>query len=210
MQPITATTSDHREYSVLTGQVDVAAEPNGKSHLKPASKMVAFAVSYPALHSTIEVSSQSQDLLVMQTFINYTRPTPTNDGQAAAIPDLKVSLRETIKKVVTLSPMALQQQHEAAWRSLWLSGFSITHSHAPQAVNGYQINATLYYLLTQRPMSVPNSAEMDSHQTLLPEVVQLANIDPIGVEQQHYRPDRCYNGHSTFHVSCPRRSPKVV
>lgn len=200
-QPIMATTSDHREYSVLTGQMDIATEPNGKSPLKTNSKIVAFAVAYPSLHSTIEVQSQSQSLLVMQTFINYTKPlSGTNDGQAAIV-DLKVSLRETIKKVVALSPISLQQQHEAAWQSLWLSGFSITHSHAPQAVNGYQINATLYYLLTQRKMPVSNILEMDSHQTFLPEVVQNTDMDSMSSELRLFKPDRCYNGHSTFHVS---------
>lgn len=198
------TSRDHREYSVIVG--NIADEASFSTHLDhrktslPGSKKVrGVAIAYRSILNTHEVQSNSNARLVVQTFINYTKPYDQDVHLQAAVPDLKVTLRESVKKIVQISPITLQRQHELAWQSLWSSGFSISHSHAPDVVNGYQINSTLYYLLTQRRMSI--SHKFDSKANALQEIPLLADFENDSSKVVAYRPDRCYHGHSTLHVS---------
>ena len=46
---------------------------------------------------------------------------------------------------------SLREQHISIWKRLWTTGFGISHSMAEEAVNGLQINATTYYVLSQVP-----------------------------------------------------------
>lgn len=198
-QKILVTTNDHREYSIIVGHVYGTEPQNG--HFKKNTKYQAVAVAYPSLHETIEVQARNRGSLLVQTFVNYTKTSSSESEVEASIPDLKVTLRETVKKVVQLSPNVLHQQHEASWRSLWWSGFSISHSHAPNAINGYKINATLYYLLCQRTMqSTPNTKNGVQSQ-FLAEISSLVDGDLSQTESYLFKPDRCYNGYSTLHVS---------
>ncbi len=48
----------------------------------------------------------------------------------------------------------LREKHLLVWQSLWTTGFGISHSMADNAVNGGQINATMYYVLSQSPALV--------------------------------------------------------
>ena len=50
-----------------------------------------------------------------------------------------------------MTTLSLRQMHLDIWHSLWTTGFGISHSMAEEAVNGYQINATMYYVLSQSP-----------------------------------------------------------
>jgi len=45
----------------------------------------------------------------------------------------------------------LAESHANTWRQLWSMGFSISPSLAADAINGDQINATLYYAMSQTP-----------------------------------------------------------
>lgn len=199
MQKLLVSTSDHREYSVIVGQVYDKSD-NNKHYVSSNSLSQAVAIAYPALHDSIEIQARNQGSLCVQTFVNYTKPYTSDSDVQAAIPDLKVTLREAVKKVIELSPVVLQKEHESAWRSLWWSGFSITHSHAPNAVNGYQINATLYYLLSQRTMPMPIEFDGVKHERPLAQLNSLADQDVNHSQALLYKPNHCYNGHSTFHV----------
>lgn len=205
IQNILISTTDHREYSILVGQVFEPTSNTNKNYIKGGTKAQAVAIAYPSLHDSIEVKERSQHTLTVQTFLNYTKPYEHETEVHAAVPDLKVSLRETVKRVIALSPVILAQQHDTAWRSLWWSGFSISHSHAPAAVNGYQINATLYYLLSQRTMPVPPAGELFPgaglrHLRPLNELATLSDVDVNRSVALLYKSNQCYNGHSTFHV----------
>ena len=41
----------------------------------------------------------------------------------------------------------LRREHVLAWNNIWKSGFAISNSLATDALNGDQINATIYYVL---------------------------------------------------------------
>lgn len=199
-KPIGVTTKDHREYSMIVAPVQHSIENHsGKKQSNRLSKAQAIAIAYPSLHDTIEVHPNDRFSLSVHTFINYTGVFSHESEMQAAIPDLKISLRETVKKLVDFSDTALQQYHEHAWEKIWSSGFSISHSHAPNVVNGYQINATLYYMLSQRPMLLPNQSNQQSNSILENFSNELTNLETIN-RSLIYRPDRCYNGHSTLHA----------
>jgi len=48
-----------------------------------------------------------------------------------------------------MTQFSLRQLHVDIWRKLWTTGFGISHSMADNAINGQQINATMYYVLSQ-------------------------------------------------------------
>lgn len=198
-QKILVTTSDHREYSVIVSQVYDKNENSLLTKYKN-TKSQAVAIAFPSVHDSIEVQANSHESLSVQTFVNYTKLYEQESELQAAIPDLKVTLREAVKKVVQLSPSVLHQQHETAWKSLWRSGFSINYSHAPRALNGYQINATLYYLLSQRRMQYYSHFSDNQNVQLLGELSSLTDVDSSRSEMLLYKPNQCYNGHSTLHV----------
>ena len=194
-------TKDHREYSMIVAPIQHTETFNSKqSNRSPKARLIAIA--YTSLHNTIEVHPNDHLSLTVHTFINYTDVFKHESEMQAAIPELKVSLRETVKKLIDFSDTALQQYHEHAWEKIWSSGFSISHSHAPNVINGYQINATLYYMLSQRSMLLPNQSDQQSNSVLenfnteLSSFIEMETINRSLI----YRPDRCYHGHSTLHV----------
>ena len=188
------TTKDHLEYSIIVGQL------SDKTNSVSTKTYRAVAIAYSALHNTIEVPGNDRTILQMQTFINYTNILSREADVQAAIPDLKVLLRDTVKRVLQLSSTSVQLYHDYAWDYLWRSGFSITHSHAPNAINGYQINATIYYLLSQRQMAIHSNVEPPTSSVSVHELISLSEMDFPLVERNLYQPDRCYNGHSTLTV----------
>lgn len=48
-----------------------------------------------------------------------------------------------------MSSQGLKEEHIKIWKALWTTGFGISHSMAEEAVNGGQVNATMYYVLSQ-------------------------------------------------------------
>lgn len=66
---------------------------------------------------------------------------------------------------------------------LWHSGFGISNSLAPHAINGFNINMTMYYVMS--------NALTPLHEfTTSPQ-------DKLDLERQLYFPDRCYESHHT-------------
>ena len=56
-----------------------------------------------------------------------------------------------IMKAAGRSNQSLKEEHLKIWKSLWTTGFGISHSMADDAVNGVKVNATIYYVLSQTP-----------------------------------------------------------
>lgn len=56
-----------------------------------------------------------------------------------------------MNRALSLTNDMLRWHHSSVWKSLWTTGFGISHSLADDAVNGHQINATMYYVLSQAP-----------------------------------------------------------
>ncbi|UXI18051.1 transcriptional repressor protein YY1-like [Sarcoptes scabiei] len=189
---ISISTKDHQDYSMLVAPVQIQKRNSVKSNILTR----AIAIAYPSLHNSLEVHPNNRYSFTVNTFINYTQPFQKESDLQAAIPDLKVILRESVKKLINFADTSLQQYHEFSWEHLWSSGFSISHSHAPKIVNGYQINATIYYMLSQRPMILPKKSN-SLVENLSNDLFNSVNLETATLNRT-YKPDRCYHGHSTF------------
>jgi len=77
-----------------------------------------------------------------------------------------------------------QDLNEKAWRDLWTTGFYISPSRATGALNGYTINATMYYVLSQ--VRAPLH-EVGVPQREVDEANKVLNFA-----------DGCYGGHHTL------------
>ena len=174
---------EQKDYSLLVAHIQIW--PSSRHPL-----VRAVTIAYSQVSDTLEVESHSQKTILVQTFVNYTSATPSSQI-AAKVPELKVSVRETAKKVMEMSSTSLERHHSEMWTNLWGSGFGISHSKAPDSLNGDSINGTLYYLLSQRntfPFDTDLMNFNDFGQTIIQSKALLLS------------PDRCYTGHSTLHA----------
>lgn len=53
-----------------------------------------------------------------------------------------------MKEASLKNPGDLKMEHINVWKQLWSTGISISFSKAAQSLNGNQINATMYYVLS--------------------------------------------------------------
>lgn len=86
-----------------------------------------------------------------------------------------------------MSSARLFKEHVDAWASIWKSGFYLSRSLAPSAINGDVINRTMYYVLcsTTAPLH-----EINFNATRRNELIRSL-----------YQIDQCYESHSTLLVA---------
>ncbi|KAK6746598.1 hypothetical protein RB195_000086 [Necator americanus] len=105
--------------------------------------------------------------------------------------DTKPVLHELTTKVVSefsrlykMAPLAIDTEHENAWKKLNMVSFYLSPSKAPNVLNGDQINATKYILMsnTKAPL-LEESIPEDKRKAL---------------ELSSRRNERCYSEHSTL------------
>jgi len=106
--------------------------------------------------------------------------------------DLEMKLIDEIKSVQAVNYNKLKKEHLEAWTNLWRSGFGISNSLALGAMNGDQINATIYYLLSNSRMPLIELKDTTSEPNKLIE----------------YQMERCYEGFSTLHAVKLWKLPK--
>lgn len=145
-----------------------------------------FVVMCPVLPDTLEVPAKTRLSFVYRTYVNYTSPTPPSRA-VATFAEVKHNLQETVKKVEEIATTSLLSYHSEAWHNLWKPGFGISYSLADGALNGDSINATIYYILSQKlsfatDLNILSAAEYDDSRTSF-----LLN-----------HPDRCYAGNPTL------------
>ena len=209
VQRLLVATADNRDYNVHIGRV---YEKNfTPSYKKKKQKEQAIVIGYPDLHETMEIHSRSQGDLLIQTFVNYTNLYEHESEMEAAVPELKNRMRDVASRIVQLSPGTLLLQNTAAWEWLWTTGFTISHSHAPNAINSHQINSTLFHLMIQRPIAVPHDFGPHVSGRPIPDLYLLNDISSAALNtsspdfEAKWRQEMksfqgCYNGHSTFHA----------
>jgi len=83
-----------------------------------------------------------------------------------------------------ISTKRLLKEHIDTWSLIWQSGFTISRSLAPSAMNGDIINRTIYYVLcsTSSPIYDLNIEETKRNE----------------LNQSLYQIDQCYESHSTL------------
>jgi len=176
LQPMLIQNKDQRDYSLFVGHIEMPG----------SDQVIAVAIAFSEIPESIEVNSHSQKTILVQTFMNHTIPMSLTQI-AAKVPELKVAVRETAKKVMDLSSETLERYHSEMWKDLWSSGFGISYSKAPNTLNGDIINATIYYLLSQR-----NIFPVDK------DVMNLSDLGHTISNSLVLKADRCYTGHSTL------------
>ena len=105
----------------------------------------------PKLDDNIVVKSGQTHSLTVLTSIVYSKSMPKDRIKEVNKEDLEEKAVNAIVQAVGLSTDQLRAQHIGVWKDLWTTGFGISHSMAESAVNGAQINATMYYVLSQSP-----------------------------------------------------------
>lgn len=100
---------------------------------------------------------------------------------------LETQAKEDMAEAVKLSSARLFKEHIEVWASIWQSGFTISRSLAPSAMNGDMINRTMYYVLCATPaplydMKIDQEKRNEFNQSL-------------------YQIDQCYESHSTLYVA---------
>jgi hypothetical protein len=162
-------------YVVVTGMVVVpspsaAGHEDGKGEsgvgVGDLTKMVAIVMR--KLPSTMEVSARSTQSLSVLTAVAYSSPLTPVDMRQRGEEKLRENLSKeavmSLKKCLSMTSTALRKSHTDVWRSLWTTGFGISRSLADNAVNGDQINATMFYVLSQVAAPLHSTATSNAEQ----------------------------------------------
>ena len=78
------------------------------------------------------------------------------------------------RALVKQHTQGLKEDHVNIWQKYWHSGFRISDSKAKGSINGYKINSTMYYVLSQVPKAISD------------------------VEKNVANNEGCYRGHHTL------------
>jgi hypothetical protein len=89
-----------------------------------------------------------------------------------------------MSEALSISPTRLLKEHIDTWSSIWQSGFSISRSLAPSAMNGDLINRTMYYVLCSTPAPIYD--------------FKIDETKRNEFNQSLHQIDQCYESHSTL------------
>ena len=179
IEPLVINSMTKYEYTLYSG---FHSKHSADDHL-------AFAIAAPIIPDFVEIKPHNTVNLVFYTFMNYTI---VSGNLSPTLDKLKLELKNVAIK--THSPMikkAIYSNHKDAWNGLWRSGIGLSLSKAENVLNGDVINATIYYILSQKSYFATD-LDVFSPDTL----GQLAKENRL-IEA----PASCYDGHSTFQAS---------
>jgi trehalose/maltose hydrolase-like predicted phosphorylase len=97
---------------------------------------------------------------------------------------LQTQAKEELSEALSISSKKLLKEHIDTWSSIWQSGFSISRSLAPSAMNGDVINRTIYYVLCSTPSPLYD--------------LKIDETKQIKLNQSLFQIDQCYESHSTL------------
>ncbi|CAN8004692.1 unnamed protein product, partial [Ixodes hexagonus] len=148
--------------------------------------IIVFALVTPKLPTTITVEAKSSTVLRIQTLVEYSAPVKS-DQYPATITQLKTFLKDEMQRVVSLESHVLRNMHVDAWNQLWSTGFGISQSKAYGALNGDEINGTIYYVL--------------SHTRAFASEWNTGPAEHRELQALLAYPEHCYGGHHTLQAS---------
>lgn len=142
------------EFSVTTGTVDL---PKDDENLV----ITIITQKFPAQIALQKRGITKLDILhvinytIASKAINKQKADEIESGAIATITNLVqknqfnlLSNAENTDSAVSVSSSTFKRQHIKVWNELWESGFHISTSLADNAINGDQINATIYAVLS--------------------------------------------------------------
>jgi len=138
-----------QKYVVISGIVSIPISPVDSSRSTAKNDQVMMvAIVVPKLDDNIRVKARMTFTQTYISAISYSKPMPKN----LALDKKDFVENEAINAITkATNNLNLRDQHTSIWKNLWTTGFGISHSMAEDAINGAQINATMYYVLSQVP-----------------------------------------------------------
>ncbi len=97
---------------------------------------------------------------------------------------LRKQAKDDMSDALSTSSIRLLKEHIDTWSLIWQSGFTISRSLAPSAMNGEIINRTIYYVLCSTPSPIYDLNIEESKRNEL--------------NQSLFQIDQCYESHSTL------------
>jgi hypothetical protein len=183
------------KYLMITNQISIRQHKSiiyviitnkefSSRHIKPNRYYKISFKSY-----SIQFSFYSQDKQIILTVTKFSPPLSDDllhnisySKQWQTI--LQTQAKEDLIEALSLTTKQLLKEHINTWLSIWQSGFSISRSLAPSAMNGDIINRTIYYVLCSTPsplydLKVDEAKRNEFHQSL-------------------FQINQCYESHSTL------------
>jgi len=137
----------NKRYAIISGIVPIPSDP-----LSIASndqvRMVTIVV--PKIEENVAVKARMTNTFTFLSAISYSKPMTKELAKEQKEATANEAIN-AIMKAAGRSNQSLKEEHLTIWKSLWTTGFGISHSMADAAVNGVKVNATIYYVLSQTP-----------------------------------------------------------
>ena len=102
----------------------------------------------------MELDSRTTETMNILTSVVYGSTVEDDVMDETVRQNLEKEAIDAIVKAVSMTAVSLRKMHMDIWSNLWTTGFGISHSMADNAVNERQINATMYYVLSQAPAPI--------------------------------------------------------
>ncbi|VVC87333.1 unnamed protein product [Leptidea sinapis] len=134
---------DSKEYDVITGMMSV---PDSED-------VIAVSIVSRKIGNTIQVEAKDGLDIMILTTVQYSKPIKKT-AYAKQKDVVEKKAIEEMEKVIALTGdraavRNLRDNHARVWQGLFYTGFYISDSKASGAINGDQINATIYAILSQ-------------------------------------------------------------
>ena len=177
------------EFTIAKGIIDVVTE-NKVKHLCIAIGSTKMPINirlkehdFNSKYNVITVVKYSNTLLSGKL-----------ENLERVLADLETNVLQELREATTIGFNKLRKEHIDAWNGIWRSGFEISNSLAKDALNGDQINATLYYVLSssRAPLFELNS---------IPLAVTNSTSQIDAKAELKFSMQRCYEGVSTLYAS---------
>jgi len=137
----------NKKYAVISGVVPVPSDPLGTV---PSNQVLMVSLVVPKFDTNILVKSRMTHTLTLLSSISYSKPMSESLAKEQR-QQIEKDAVNAILQAASKSNQSLREDHLKIWRTLWTTGFGISHSMAEDVVNGAQVNATIYYVLSQVP-----------------------------------------------------------
>lgn len=174
---------DREEFTITSGMVDVTVD----------HKVKHLCLSIGTTRLPITTYVKEKELFkryTVLTVVKYSSALLSGkpENLDPILSNLESQVMKEISEAMNVGFSNLKKEHEIAWEDIWSTGFGISNSLASGAMNGNQLNGSIYYLLT-------------NNRAPLYEVKHSLTQNSSIVERTlPYSVERCYEGFSTLHA----------
>jgi hypothetical protein len=173
-------TIQNQPFTFTKGVIDVIID-NKVKHL-------CISVATSKLPSQIEIKSHDLNTRFnVITVVKYSTAFLNGkiDSLEPVLADLEQKTRNELLNMISISIDNLKQEHTTAWNQIWNTGFGISNSLAVDAINGDQLNATIYNVLSN---------------SRAPSVELTNQHDTVNNTVNEIKMENCYQSFSTLDI----------